>query len=79
MVIWSDVQFDTLTHVVAFLTTNLGVALAMVAALYLDFQLPKAYRTRWWMLLGGIVAAAILLAVSLVSGLGVWRELLSLF
>ena len=79
LVIWSDVKFDTLTHVVAFLTTNLGVALAMVAALYLNFQLPKAYRTRWWMLLGGIVAAVILLAVSVVSGWGVWRELYSVF
>lgn len=78
-VIWSDVKFDTLTHVVAFLTTNLGVALAMMAALYLNFQLPKAYRTRWWMLIGGILAAVSLLVVSLISGLGVWRELLSVF
>ncbi len=75
VVIWSDVKFDTLTHVVAFLTTNLAVALSMAAALYLNFQLPAAYRTRWWMLLGGVAAAIILLAVSLVSGIGVWQEL----
>lgn len=77
LVIWSDVKFDTLTHVVAFLTTNLGVALAMVAAVYLNFQLPAAYRTRWWMMIGGVVSALVLLAVSLVSGIGVWRELAS--
>ncbi len=75
LMIWSDARFDTLTHVVAFLTTNLAVALAMLAALYLNFQLPRAYRTRWWMLAGGLAAALILLAVSLLSGMGVWREL----
>lgn len=75
LVIWSDVKFDTLTHVVAFLTTNLAVALSMLAALYLNFQLPPAYRTRWWMLIGGVLSAAILLAVSFTSGFGVWQEL----
>ena len=47
----------------------------MVAALYLNFQLPHAYRTRRWMLAGGIVSALILVIVSLVSGIGVWDEL----
>ena len=74
-VIWSDIKFDTMVHVTAFLTTNLAVAIAMVAALYLNFQLPPAYRTRWWMLAGGIVSAVILMVVSAVSGVGVWREL----
>ena len=75
VIIWSDVKFDTLTQVVAFLTTNLAVALSMVAALYLNFQLPPAYRTRWWMLTGGVVSAVILIAVSLISGVGVWQKL----
>ncbi|MEM8945657.1 MAG: Nramp family divalent metal transporter [Planctomycetota bacterium] len=75
VIIWSDVKFDTLTHVVAFLTTNVAVALSMVAALYLNFQLPPAYRTRWWMLVGGVLSALILICVSLVSGIGVWQEL----
>ncbi len=78
LVIWSDMQFDTLTQVVAFLTTNLAVALSMLAAIYLNFQLPPAYRTRWWMLLGGILSAVVLLAVSLTSGIGVWQSLSSL-
>jgi len=77
LVVWSDLKFDTLTHVVAFLTTNLAVALSMVAAVYLNFQLPAAYRTRWWMLAGGVVSAVILLMVSAVSGAGVWDELWS--
>ena len=75
VVVWSSLRFDTLTHVVAFLTTNLGVTLAMFAALYLNFQLPKAYRTRWWMLGSGVASALILLLVSAVSGFGVWLEL----
>ena len=74
-VVWSDLKFDTLTHVVAFLTTNLAVALSMVAAIYLNFQLPPAYRTHWWMLVGGVISAVVLLAVSVISGVGVWDEL----
>lgn len=77
LVIWSDLQFDTLTHVVAFLTTNLAVAVAMAAAIYLNFQLPSAYRTCWWMLTGGILSTIILFAVSLTSGIGVWQKLFS--
>ncbi|MCH8840814.1 MAG: hypothetical protein IH831_09110, partial [Planctomycetes bacterium] len=59
----------------AFLATNLGVALAMLAALYLNFQLPPAYRTRWWMLAGGGASAVLLLIVSVISGVGLWNEL----
>jgi Mn2+/Fe2+ NRAMP family transporter len=74
-VVWSELPFDIITHIVAFLATNLGVALAMLAALYLNFQLPRAYRTHWWMLAGGVAAALILLVVSVISGIGVWKEL----
>ncbi len=78
-VIWSNLRFDTLTHIVAFLATNLGVALAMVAALFLNFYLPPRYRTRWWMLVGGIVSAGILLIASTISGIGLWEELRDAF
>ncbi len=74
LVIVSELKFDTLTHIVAFLTTNMAVAVAMCAALYLNFQLPPSYRTRWWMLTGGILSAAILLCVTAVSGIGLWAE-----
>jgi hypothetical protein len=79
LVVWSDLKFDTLTYIVAFLTTNLAVALSMCAALYLNFQLPREYRTRWWMLVGGLLSAAILLLVAGVSGAGLWEELASLW
>jgi hypothetical protein len=65
---WIDVQFATLTAIVSFLATNAGVAIAMLAALYLNFQLPPLYRTRWWMLAAGVTSAAVLVVVSAVSG-----------
>jgi Mn2+/Fe2+ NRAMP family transporter len=65
---WVNVDFATLTAIVSFLATNAGVAVAMLAALYLNFQLPPLYRTRWWMLAAGIVSAVILVAVSAISG-----------
>jgi Mn2+/Fe2+ NRAMP family transporter len=71
--VWSRVEFATLTNIVAFLATNGGVALAMLAALWLNFQLPPRYRTRSWMLFAGVLSALILVAASVVSG---W-ELLS--
>ena len=72
---WIDVQFATLTAIVSFLATNAGVAVAMLAALYLNFQLPPLYRTRWWMLAAGIVSAIILATVSAASGWELVRKL----
>jgi hypothetical protein len=66
--VWTDVNFATLTAIVSFLATNAGVAVAMLAALYLNFQLPPRYRVRWWMLAACIASAVILVAVSAVSG-----------
>jgi Mn2+/Fe2+ NRAMP family transporter len=74
-VVWSNLDFDAMTQTVNFLATTLGVALAMLAGLYLNFQLPRAYRTRWWLLIAGVVSAIVLLCVSLISGAGVWQKL----
>jgi hypothetical protein len=65
---WTDVNFTTMTNVVAFLANNGGVTLAMLAALYLNFQLPALYRTRWWMLAACTLAAVILVIVSGIAG-----------
>ena len=78
-VLWSGWDFHLLTLVVAFLATNLGVAIAMLAALYLNFQLPRAYRTRWWMFVGGVISAVMLLAASAITGIGVWDNLHQFF
>ena len=56
--------------IVAFLATNLAVALMMLGALYLNFKLPKAYRTGGVMLTGGVASAIILVAVTAISAWG---------
>jgi Mn2+/Fe2+ NRAMP family transporter len=76
-VIWSDLNFDTMTQVVSFLATTLAVAVAMLAGLWLNFQLPPLYRTRPWMLVAGFISAGVLIAVTVVSGVGVWQQLTS--
>ncbi|MBX3427418.1 MAG: Nramp family divalent metal transporter [Pirellulales bacterium] len=73
--IWSDANFDLLTTLTAFLATNLGVAIAVLAALYLNFQLPRAYRTGGPALVGGLLAAAAMIAASAVAAWGVWQKL----
>jgi hypothetical protein len=73
--VWSAVKFDTLANVVSFLATTGGVALAMIAALYLNFQLPPKYRTRKWMLAAGLLSAFILIVMTLISGWFLARSL----
>ncbi|RIK81278.1 MAG: hypothetical protein DCC67_08330 [Planctomycetota bacterium] len=75
VVIWSDLNFDTLTLTVNFLATTFGVAIAMLAGLYLNSVLPPAYRTRPIVLAAGVFSAITLVAVTAVSGYGVWRQL----
>jgi hypothetical protein len=75
--VWINVTFATLTAIVSFLATTAGVSLAMLAALYLNFQLPPLYRTRWWMLVAGVITAMILLFVTAISGWELFRNLLS--
>jgi hypothetical protein len=43
--------------------------------LYLDHQLPKAYRTSKPILIGGILSAIVLAAISAVSGWGLVAKL----
>lgn len=75
VVLWSGADFNLLTLVVAFLATNLGVAIAIVTGLWLNFQLPAAYRTSGWVLVGGVCSAAAMWFVSAVSGWGVFPRL----
>jgi Mn2+/Fe2+ NRAMP family transporter len=74
---WIDVNFATLVNVVSFLATNGGVALAMLAALYLNFQLPPLYRTRWWMLIACTISAVVMVVVSSIAGWELLRKLIS--
>ena len=67
---WSKIDFATLTSIVAFLATNLAVVMMMLGALYLNFKLPKLYRTHWVMLIGSVVSAIILAVVTVISAWG---------
>jgi Mn2+/Fe2+ NRAMP family transporter len=74
--VWANVNFATLVNIVSFLATTGGVALAMLAALYLDFQLPPRYRTRKWMLAAGAFSGVVLVLVTVVSGWQLARSLM---
>ena len=73
--LWINVSFATLTGIVAFLATGAGVALVMIAALYLDRRLPPLYRASRWMFVAGVLSAVILTAVSCVSGWGLLQSI----
>ena len=73
--LWIDVTFTTMTAIVAFLATGAGVALAMIAALYLDRQLPPLYRTRRWFFAACVVSAVILTVASSISGWELWQQI----
>ncbi len=74
-VVWSDIPFNSMTLIVNFLATTLGVVIAMLAGLYLNFKLPPAYRTAVPILLAGIFSSAVLLTVAAISGIGLWQQL----
>ena len=48
----------------------------MLAALYLNFKLPSAYRTRFPMVIGAVVSAGILIMFAGISGWGLFAKLL---
>ena len=73
--VWAGLSFDIVTQVVSFLVSNLGLALVMLAVLYLNHQLPKAYRASKPILIGGILSAIVLGVVSAVSGWGLVAKL----
>jgi hypothetical protein len=69
-IVWLNIPFDILTHVAGFLLANLAIAVIMIAAIYLNFKLPAAYRTGPLMLLGTVISAVILAISAVVSGWG---------
>ena len=51
-----------------FILANLAISLMMAGALYLNFKLPPAYRTRLPMLAGAVLSALVLFAFAGISG-----------
>ena len=77
ILVWTEVSFDTLIQIASFIISNFALGLVMFAALYLNFQLPPAYRTRWPMLAGCILSAIVLAIFSAISGWGLAAKLLA--
>ena len=75
IVVWLDIPFDILTQVAGFILANLAISLMMAAALYLNFKLPAAYRTRLPMLAGAVASALVLFAFAGISGWGLAGKL----
>ncbi len=72
--IWSDITFDLITQIVALLATNMGVGLVCFAAVYLNFKLPPAYRTRPAMLVLGVFSTVVLLSAFVISAAGMLQK-----
>jgi hypothetical protein len=72
---WTGVTFDVLTQIGAFATANLGLCVVTFCALYFNATLPRYYRPARWVLVGGGIAAVILLVCSTGGAIGLWRKL----
>ena len=75
VIVWLNIPFDILTQIAGFILANFTIALIMLAALYLNFKLPPAYRTRPAVLIGAIVSAGILIIFAGISGWGLVQKL----
>ncbi len=75
IIVWNNIPFDILTQIAGFLIANFAIALIMGAALYLNFKLPPAYRTRPWVLVSAVVSLVILILFSVISGWGLVGKL----
>ena len=75
LIVWNNIPFDILTQIAGFLIANFAIALIMVAALYLNFKLPPAYRTRPSILVGAVVSTVVLLISAAISGWGLIGKL----
>ncbi len=74
VIIWLNIPFDILTQIAGFILANFSIALMMLAAIYLNFKLPSAYRTRPFMLVGSLVSAVVLIVFAGISGWGLFAK-----
>ena len=76
VVVWTGIKPVTMMDILATLSTNLGVAIVCLGAIWLNAQLPPAYRAHRWVLVGTVVSALILWAVTAVSLTQMWAKYL---
>ena len=74
-IIWLNIPFDILTQIAGFLLANFAIPLVMVAALYLNFKLPAAYRVGLPTLIGSVLSTGVLIGFGAISGWGLWGKL----
>ena len=73
LLIWTDAKFDLLTQLVGLLTNGAGVALMMLAGLYLDRTLPAALRTHPVLFWTATAGALLLIGLTAISANGLFR------
>jgi hypothetical protein len=71
---WSGVSFARLTQIGAFVTASLGLSIVLICVLYFNWTLPKEYRPRWWMLLGGALSSLVLLLCTAAAAYDIVRK-----
>ena len=76
ILVWGDVSFDVLSQISGFLNGNLGITLIMAAALYLNFKLPRGYRTRLPIVFGAIATNIIMIFFAAISAWGLYNKML---
>ncbi len=75
IIVWADIPFDILTQIAGFILANFTIALAIIAAIYLNFVLPRPYRVNLPFLIGSVVSAAVLAAFAGINGWGLYQKL----
>jgi hypothetical protein len=75
IIVWLNIPFNILIQIAGFIMANLAIAIVILAAMYLNFKLPPAYRTRLPMLVGAIISAGILIVFAGISGWGLTVKL----
>jgi hypothetical protein len=71
--LWLRVQPQAMMDFVGLMSTNLGVTLTFVAALWLDRRLPRPLRTSRAMFVAGIASTLVVLAATGVSAYFLFR------
>ena len=71
---WSDVTFDAMAQIGAFITLSLGLCVLFSCVLYFNMTLPRRYRPSWWVVAGGLVSAVVLLLCAVGGAAGLARK-----
>ena len=74
---WSDISFDLMVQIGAFLALSVGLFVVFSCSLYFNVTLPPRYRPHNWVVAGSLLSAVILLLCAIGGGVGLFRKLLA--